>query len=269
MPNTTKPAPPMQDTINNANAAASTLFLGHNGDWWDFWLIVTLVLTAIVAIGVGVTTAGSLITHKREALAANVALTTFKSKTAGEIAEANARQKEAELKLEQLRNFSGQRRVDREILKNELQGKPKAPVAIWYLPDSSDGYWFATGLFADLQTCGWQADFPIPIPDIDDQTVEKIMPGGPRLLSMLRANPRAVNAGGQPSGMTVVGDGISGDTDAPDTPFKALLNALAKSTFFGVYGSGASQFMPVPKGTLRIVISAKPDPIFIPDTKTK
>jgi hypothetical protein len=31
--------PPMHEAINSANAAASTLFLGHNGEWWDFWLI--------------------------------------------------------------------------------------------------------------------------------------------------------------------------------------------------------------------------------------
>jgi hypothetical protein len=81
------------------------------------------------------------------------------------IAESNARQAEAELKLEQLRKLSGPRGVDFDVLKKELEGKPKARVAIWYLPDSSDGYWFANKLFAALWNAGWQADHPIPIPD--------------------------------------------------------------------------------------------------------
>lgn len=50
MPKAIKSSPPMTTTIDNANAAASTLFLGHNGDWCDFWLIVSLVAVAIAAI---------------------------------------------------------------------------------------------------------------------------------------------------------------------------------------------------------------------------
>src|SRR4051812_29984434 len=53
-----------------------------------------------------------------------------------EIAESNARQKEAELKLEQLRSLSGPRDIKFDAFKKELEGKPKLPVAIWYLPDS-------------------------------------------------------------------------------------------------------------------------------------
>jgi hypothetical protein len=49
---------------------------------------------------------------------------------------------------------------------------------------------------------------------------------------------------------------------AVDNPLNALFGALAKSTDFGMYASGGSQFNPVPKGTLRVVIAAKTDPIF-------
>jgi hypothetical protein len=58
-----------------------------------------------------------------------------------------------------------------------------------------------------------------------------------------------------------VGDNVNADVNE-NTPYAALFHALAKSTTFGMYGSGASQFMPVPPGTLRVVIAAKADPMF-------
>jgi hypothetical protein len=45
--------PPITETIDSANAAVSTLFLGHNGEWWDFWLIMSVVFAAAAAIAVG------------------------------------------------------------------------------------------------------------------------------------------------------------------------------------------------------------------------
>jgi hypothetical protein len=81
----------------------ATLFLGHDGEWWDYLLIVSLILAAAAAIAVGITTAGSIISHKREANAAEGALSRYKLQTEEKISEANAREKEAELKLEELR----------------------------------------------------------------------------------------------------------------------------------------------------------------------
>jgi hypothetical protein len=183
------------------------------------------------------------------------------SESNSKIAEANARQKEAELKLEQLRKLSGPRDVDFKSLQRELEGKPKAPVAIWYLPDSSDGYWFASRLAVALGLAKWEVGSPTTIPDLDEKIVEAVVPGSTKLLSMLREMPRAVNAGGQASGVTVVGDDMTTDVRS-NTPYAALFQALSKSTTFGMYGSSGSQFMPVPKGTLRIVIAAKTDPMF-------
>jgi hypothetical protein len=67
----------MTETIDSANAAASTLFLGQNGEWWDFWLIGSLIFVALAAIAAGVTTTGSIVSHKREAAGAEVALERF------------------------------------------------------------------------------------------------------------------------------------------------------------------------------------------------
>jgi hypothetical protein len=93
----------MTETISNANAAASTLFLGHNGEWWDFWLIASVIAAALSATAIGVTTVGSIISHKREATTAEEALDRYKLETGKQLAEAVARQKEAELQILQLR----------------------------------------------------------------------------------------------------------------------------------------------------------------------
>ncbi len=78
------------DSMNSVSAATSTLFLGHDGEWWDFWLVISVVVLApIVAAFIGMATAGSIITHKREALAAQAALDRYKLETSGKIADAH------------------------------------------------------------------------------------------------------------------------------------------------------------------------------------
>jgi hypothetical protein len=100
----------MTATINSANAAASTLFLSQNGEWWDFWLIISLIFVALAAAAAGITTTGSIISHKREAIAAEETLERFKIETEDKItdsvaraAEANARAAEAKLELEKFK----------------------------------------------------------------------------------------------------------------------------------------------------------------------
>jgi hypothetical protein len=93
----------MTETIDSANAAASSLFLGQNGEWWDFWLIVSVIVAASAAIAIGITTAGSIVSHKREATSAEVALELFKLQTERKISEANARAAEAKLELEKFK----------------------------------------------------------------------------------------------------------------------------------------------------------------------
>lgn len=90
----------MQETINNASAASSTLFLGHTGEWWDFWLIISVIFAAFVAAAVGVTTMGSIVAHKREVRAAESALSRFKAAMEKDVAEANARSDEANKKAQ-------------------------------------------------------------------------------------------------------------------------------------------------------------------------
>jgi hypothetical protein len=91
--------------------------------------------------------------------------------------------------------------------------------------------------------------------------IESLFPNPGALVQIVHNLPRAMNAGGQSMGVTVVADGTPSDINS-STPYGALFWALSRSTVFGVYGTDGSQFMPVPKGTLRIVVAAKADPIF-------
>ena len=73
-------------------------------------------------------------------------------------------------------------------------------------------------------------------------------------------------------GVTLVGDESPGPSSGMegDTPFKALFDALAKGTNLpSVYGSSGSQFTRVPKGTLRVVVAAKADPMFVDEPTAK
>jgi hypothetical protein len=88
MPNPQTVNPPMTETIESAHAAASTLFLGQDGEWWDFGLILSVIAAAVVATAIGVTTAGSIIAHKREAVAAEAALVSYKLTVDAKVADA-------------------------------------------------------------------------------------------------------------------------------------------------------------------------------------
>jgi hypothetical protein len=69
-------------------AASTTLLLGHSGDWWDFWMIVSVVLVALSAAVAAMFTTGSVMVHKREAISASNALEQYKQETAGKVADA-------------------------------------------------------------------------------------------------------------------------------------------------------------------------------------
>ena len=195
---------------------------------------------------------GSIVSHKRETAAAEEALDRYKLDTGKQIAEANARQKEAELKLAKLRKLASPRSIDVETFVKTLEGKPKAHVQIWYLPDVSDVWMLSFQLKIALLHAGWQVDEPIEIPEPDSKN------------PLVKGMPRAMVAGGQPSGVTIVRDGTT-DMIRDGTPAKALWDGLEgmRGGFFIMNGSSGSPFMPVPQGMLRIIIAAKNEPMFI------
>jgi hypothetical protein len=227
--------------------------------YWLSWMpILTRIAAGLVALGVVLEFAEGWMSEPWRKIVDDARtmeisrLSTETESARASIAEANAREKEAEVRLEQLRALSGPRDFNFDIFRDEIADKPKAHVQIWYLPDSSDGFWFASRLRGALGIAGWDAESPIPIPEPDKNNLLTV------------GMPRALVAGGQPSGVTIVGSNIQ---EFEGTPLGALIGALSKSARLGlgnVYGSGGSQLMPVPEGTIRVVVAAKSDPMFAP-----
>lgn len=170
-----------------------------------------------------------------------------------EIAESNARQKEAELKLEQLRRESFPR-VAGVPFAEALRGQPPTNVKISYVRDAPDGQSFSLSMYIGLKGEGWPVELPEPI-RIDD----KMLLAKP----FLRDMPTAAAVGGQPSGVTIVlGTGTGGippgDADKwqeTSTPVGALMRAILATVPTGVGIAGADD---LPKDTVRIVVAPRP-----------
>lgn len=186
MANASKNVPPMQETIDSAHAAASTLFLGHDGEWWDFWLIMSVIFAALAAIAIGVATTGSIVSHKREAASAEEALGRYKLETEGkiksaeavgetakqetakatvQIASANERaaalEKEAEearLQTEKLKGAVAWRNLPQERA-NFLQGAlstKEGSVNLRYVDGDPESLFFAIQFSQILSRAGWK-----------------------------------------------------------------------------------------------------------------
>lgn len=69
---------------------STTLVLGHDGDWWDFWMLASLVVVGLVGLAAAAFTTGSVLVHKREAAAASAKLEGYKLEMLGKVAEATS-----------------------------------------------------------------------------------------------------------------------------------------------------------------------------------
>jgi len=162
MPNAPTSNPPMTETINSASAAASTLFLGHNGEFWDFWLIVSVVFAALAAAAIGVTTTGSIVSHKREAAASEEALGIYKLETEGKIsdstaraAEANARAAEAKLELEKFKSPRMLDRARQEQIFEKTRPFSGTRFDLSAIPGDPEALNFAVQIAVVLEAAGW------------------------------------------------------------------------------------------------------------------
>ena len=238
----------MTETIDSANAAASTLFLGHNGDWWDSWMIVSLIAVALAAIAAGVTTAGSIVSHKREAVAAEIALDRFKietderiSESGARAAEANARAEEAKLALEK---YKRPRSLDTDSFLNILKQSPPAKAEVLYVRECSDCSWTAQFIGSFLNTAGWTAVWA----PID----EKKAAAGP-----WRLQPIAVSVKGYPWGITVVAKDITPEN--LQGPKGASIRALFDGLFASYKPSVTMAFDDsLSDDLIRVVVAPKP-----------
>lgn len=165
-------------------------------------------------------------------------------------AEANARTKEAELKLEQLRRKVAPRQIDGKAFLAALVEKPKppAPVEILFPRDDAEAYQLSMQVRDYLKMATWECREPAAIP--------------PTEAGRFAHSPSTVGAGGQPSGVTIVvraetqaDFALTGDR-AANTPLNALI--LAFLTSLGSYSVAANSETAPEKGVLRVVVGSKP-----------
>jgi hypothetical protein len=218
MPNAATSNPPMTETIDSASAAASTLFLGHSGEFWDFWLIASVVVAALAAIAIGVTTTGSIVSHKREAATAEDALDRFKLETEKKISESNARTKEAELKLAEVREKLGRpRRLDDQKFTARIANVPRLPVRVSAASDEPDSHWLSFSISGALRSAGWEESWS---PETDENLKRCAGPfGGVAILT--RSLPKEIDSAD--SFVNLLQDRHS--TSVPGVAFADALNA--------------------------------------------
>jgi hypothetical protein len=228
----------MTETIDSANAAASTLFLGQNGEFWDFWLIISLVAVALAAIAAGVTTTGSIVSHKREAVASEEALERYKLGTSKEISESNARTSEAQLELQRLKSW---RMVDGAKFKAALADiAPPKNIEILYVPECSDCFMLASTAAAILNDMKWSL------------TLDELKKQSNPSQEWMKGVPATLQYHANPTGISIVTKVFSEPTE--NVAVGALLRA------FGVTMAGGmmlAQDEAVPDDIIRIVIAPK------------
>lgn len=132
----------MTETLESAKTAASTLFLGHNGEWWDFALILSVVVAAAAATAIGITTAGSIISHKREASAAEMVFDKYKL--------------DAELKLEQLRARMAPLHLTSEQQAALAKRMAAFPGTVFSMSTSGSENDFVMEMGRSLMAAGWK-----------------------------------------------------------------------------------------------------------------
>jgi hypothetical protein len=239
MPNAATSNPQMTETIDSANAAATTLFLGHNGDWWDFWLIIAGICVAVAAIAVGVTTAGSLVAHKREALAAEQEFTKYKLDTAKDIADANVRTSQAQLELQRLKSW---RMVDADTFKSALAGiSAPTVVDILYVPECSDCFMLGSMLQALFNDMRWPCSF---------SEIKKL---DPPPYDWMKGMPAVLQHRANPTGISIVTNKVGEFGDKSVSA--SLVRAIGKSVQ-GINMQWSRDEM-MPDGVVRIVIAPK------------
>lgn len=165
------------------------------------------------------------------------------------IAEATARQKEAELKLEQLRKLAGPREIKQTEFLKLIEGVPKSKLQIWYSPTASDGMWLASQIAGAIIAAKWELTSPpMPIPDTPPEPNEPFAGLRHPLMRL----------GAQPNGVTVVAYGAPADIDKENPSGQGLIAALAGSM---QSAASLSYNLAVPDGVLRIIVGPKQDPI--------
>jgi hypothetical protein len=226
--------------------------LGLALDSWNNLMVLSLGLGAIAAVIVGISTYAVIKLQRAEAEDASAAFEQYKlgvsaqAETAkSEIAKANARTAEAELRIKRLepRNLNWSAFVD------ALHEAPQSKVEIVYFADDFDSMALAQQIALAIKAAGWEEPFRGPIKKPADWS---------------EPTPMAVD--GQPTGVTIVarlgsereaimsGNMLPSDAE-PSTPFTAMRHAIMLGT--GRVATWTNGPHAPPYGTLRIVVAPR------------
>jgi hypothetical protein len=165
-----------------------------------------------------------------------------------EIAESNARQAEAELKLAEVREKLGRpRHLDNEALSAALKGVRPIPVEITLVATDPDSNWLAFSIRVALEKMGW--------PIVPSGSIE-MFGQTPPLLKMCTGNF---------GGISVLSKTASDEEtkylstsprpQRPNTPFVAMWDSIWKAVGPNETGFATCPF--VPEGQLHIVVAPR------------
>lgn len=223
--------------------------------WWsdvaNVVLLISLVagvISTFVIVQSGNVKEAQWSKDRTEAAERIASLTTRSNELRNETAVARKEAAEAQLALEK---YKAPRKIDGPAFLAALQGKPKAPVEIVFVRDDPECWQLAMQIRDWLKAADWEYMQPAAITGPDEA----------RFLSY----PSAMQAGGQPRGVTVVQlatsqadfmrERMESFDDPLDTPAKALSHALMQS--LGTI-AGSMSFETGTPGKLRVVVGPKP-----------
>lgn len=222
--------------------------------WLSIFEVVSVgagVLTAAALIGIAVSSKTVSAQRKVEFDQLKIDLTNAKL-SLEEQREKTEQQREkvarTELRLEEVRKAQAPRRISGAAFVETLKGKqPASKVTVLYLPNDGEAYNFAWDVWRHLFRAGWNPSQPAPIPS--DIVTDMGQPKGEVVPDL----PATMRAGGQPTGVSIVGHKI--DPMALNDPMNVLTDAFLAAGMSQVSG-GPDRGME--EGELRIVIGAKP-----------
>jgi len=150
--------PKMSTMENVLLSKKKSLMFGFGLDSWNNVMVWALGIGAAAALVVVLSQWVIIKLQKYEAEEQAALFERFKLETSKQIAEANARQKEAELKLEQLRAKLAPRLItqnEQNELTAALSGFKDQRGTIVASPSTPESEWFARVLGAPLKEAGW------------------------------------------------------------------------------------------------------------------
>jgi hypothetical protein len=129
---------------------------------WEQLMLLSLGIAALAALALVVATTSVVILQRDETARTKNEFESYKLEAGKTISEADARTKEAELKLEQLRDEVRKRELPREVSRDKfvkaIEGAPKATVEVLYDQNAPDAYFVASLIWGFLFNENWDVE---------------------------------------------------------------------------------------------------------------